>query len=72
MPLRGELSAAAARPDRSASALRTLWCRCRGLASNQDLQVVVIFSLIGFLSMADIIIRFPEFGGLIASLNMAP
>ena len=40
--------------------------------SNRDLQAVVVFSTIGFLVTINVVLRFPDFGEIVAQFALFP
>ncbi len=71
MPMRGELPSVQARtyagqtprPQRS-------WFIAA--VTNRDFQAVVVFALIGMLATIDAVLRFPEFGAVMAQYAQFP
>jgi hypothetical protein len=51
------------------TATQGFWHRLAELCADRDLQLIVIFSLIGLLAALNLMFRFPEFGAVIAQYN---
>ncbi len=69
MPMRDELPTVAARSYRAS---RGGWDRMVAAISNRDLQAVVVFSTIGFLVTINVVLRFPDFGEIVAQFALFP
>jgi hypothetical protein len=64
--MRGELPAVAARTYAPATAKGAAWSRFIAVISNRDVQFVVAFCAIGLLLAINVILRYPDFGALVA------
>jgi hypothetical protein len=73
MPMRGELPTVTARSLRAhPSSMQIAWSRLLAVLSDQNLQSIAIFSLIGLLLALNAALRFPELGAYYASLPIPP
>jgi len=73
MPMRGELPPVSTRHyAQHPSALENARARIVAALGGGDLQAVAIFCLIGFLLTFNVIVRFPDFGRLVAELAVFP
>jgi hypothetical protein len=72
MPMRGELPTRAARTCVALSPLRAAWSRFVTVILDPDLHTVIALCIIGVLATLDVVLRFPDFGGLVADLNSFP
>jgi hypothetical protein len=72
MPMRGELPTRAVRTYVLPSPVRTAWSRFVMAVFDSDLQIVIAFCIIGILITLNMMLCFPDFGGLIADLNSFP
>jgi hypothetical protein len=43
-----------------------------GAVTNRDFQAVVVFALIGLLAVIDAVLRFPDFGAVVAQYAQFP
>jgi len=69
--MRGELPIVAVR-NRRGSVAEIVRSRSLAIVSDRDLQAVAAFCAIGFLVAINVILRFPDFGGTVASLVTFP
>lgn len=69
MPMRGELPS---RPRERALAADAGWTQFLAIAFNPDVQAIGAFCAIGFLTMVNVILRFPDFGGILAQMALVP
>lgn len=72
MPMRGELPTAAVRTCDRETASETFWSAALTIASDRDLQAVAGFTLIGLLLTINVVLRYPDFGQVFATLAMFP
>jgi hypothetical protein len=72
MPMRGELPPVSARSRVPPSAAEIVWSHVLAAIANTDLGFVVAFSLCGYLAALNLILRFPDFGQMVASLAIFP
>jgi hypothetical protein len=72
MPMRGELPTIAARTNATPSPVRTAWSHFVTTVSDPELQTIIAFCMIGILATLNAVLRFPDFGGLVAELNSFP
>jgi hypothetical protein len=74
MPMRGELPTITTRSLRAhhPSILQIAWSRVAAVMSDQGLQSVLIFSLIGLLLTLNLALHFPDLGAYYASLPISP
>jgi hypothetical protein len=70
--MRGELPAATTRTTHGVSVGASSWSSAIAVASDQDLQAVVWIALIGILLTINVVLRFPEFGQMFATLAVFP
>jgi hypothetical protein len=72
MPMRGELPPVQARTyaRQTLSSARRSWFV--EAVTNRDFQAVLVFTLIGLLAMIDAILRFPDFGAMVAQFAQFP
>jgi hypothetical protein len=72
MPMRGELPIATAQACIRQSAAESFWSKCFAIISNRDLHFVVGFCLAGLLLTMNVVLRFPDFGQIFATLQVFP
>jgi hypothetical protein len=72
MPMRGELPSVKARtyPRQAAAGAQRSWFVAA--ITDRDFQAVVAFALIGLLATVDAVLCFPDFGALVAQLELFP
>ena len=71
MPMRGELQPVQARSiARQMEGAQRSWVVA--VITNRDFQVVAIFALIGLLGTIDAVLRFPDFGAVMAQYAQFP
>jgi hypothetical protein len=71
MPMRGEIQSVPARSyARQREGARRSWVAA--VLTNRDFQAVAIFSLIGLLAVIDAVLRFPDFGAVMAQYAQFP
>ena len=71
MPMRGELPTVQARtyPGQPAATRRSWFA---AVLTNRDFQAVAVFAFIGMLATIDAVLRFPEFGAVMAQYAQFP
>jgi hypothetical protein len=68
MPMRGEIRARTT--ARQTEGARQSWVVA--VLTNRDFQAVVVFGLIGLLATIDAVLRFPDFGAVMAQYAQFP
>jgi hypothetical protein len=71
MPMRGEIQSVTARSyARQTEGAQRSWVIA--VLTNRDFQAVAVFSLIGMLAVIDAVLRFPDFGAVMAQYAQFP